>query len=170
MGSQRLAGRIGSFEHGNPISRRDVNIISSRWRTVEKLASHKRLATKIELFYFFPTGWIHRALKETADETLLDAWWGHNGWREIIGVSQSEASNMALQRIQSLGYRDVKSWPISSRQGGEGRTIYHMIHATDHLHAPKLMYRAYTNLIGGIPPDSQIKLDLPSTNQFDEPT
>jgi hypothetical protein len=30
-----------------------------------------------------------------------------------------------------------------------------MIHATDHLEAPKLMFRAYRNLIGNVSPGEQ---------------
>ena len=62
-----------------------------------------------------------------------------------------------VEKILQLGYRDVKYWPICSRAHGKGRTMYHMIHATDHLEAPKLMYRAYKNLIGDVPADLQIQ-------------
>jgi hypothetical protein len=36
----------------------------------------------------------------------------------------------------------VKAWPILGRFHG-ARIMYFMIHATDHLEAPKLMTRAY---------------------------
>src|SRR5882724_7965526 len=120
----------------------DQRSTECHWATVKKLADHKQGSTKIELFYFFPTGWIHRAISETKDKSALDAWWGDDSWHQIENVTQDQASNLCLRRIQALGYRDVKSWPISARESGAGRTMYHMIHATDHLEAPKLMYRA----------------------------
>ncbi len=138
----------------------DQRSTECHWATVEKLAAHKRGTTKIELFYFFPTGWVHRAISETKDKSILNAWWGNDDWEKIEGISQDQAANLCLKRIQALGYRDVKSWPISARESGAGRTMYHMIHATDHLEAPKLMYRAYRNLIGNVPAGEQIKLDL----------
>lgn len=133
----------------------DQRSTECHWATVEKLATHKRGTRKIELFYFFPTGWIHRTISETKDTDILDAWWGGNGWRQIEGIKQGQAASLFLRKFQALGYRDVKSWPICSRQFGAGRTMYHMIHATDHLEAPKLMYRAYRNLIGNVPAGEQ---------------
>jgi three-Cys-motif partner protein len=133
----------------------DQRSTECHWATVQKLAAHKRGDTKIELFYFFPTGWVHRAISETKDESKLNAWWGDDGWRKLEGIGQDQAATLYLKKIQGLGYRDVKSWPISSHEGGIGRTMYHMIHATDHLEAPKLMYRAYRNLIGNVPAGEQ---------------
>jgi three-Cys-motif partner protein len=130
------------------------------WATVEKLAAHKRGNNKIELFYFFPTGWIHRAISETKDKSILTTWWGDNSWQKIKDVRQEQAATLCLKRIQALGYRDVKSWPICAREFGTGKTMYHMIHATDHLEAPKLMFRAYRNLIGGVPAGEQTQFDF----------
>ena len=136
----------------------DQRSTECKWTTVEKLARHKRGDTKIELFYFFPTGWIHRTLSETKDLRILDDWWGDDSWKRLQDVGQAGSAQIALERIQRLGYRDVKSWPICSKKYGTGKTMYHMIHATDHLEAPKLMFRAYNNLIQGVPPDSQLEL------------
>lgn len=140
----------------------DQHSIECSWRTVEKLAEHKRGDTKIELFYFFPTGWIHRAISGTKNRSLLDGWWGDDSWSVLKTIKQNDAVGLVLERIQSLGYRDVKSWPISAKKEGQGRTMYHMIHATDHLEAPKLMYRAYKNLIGGVADQEQIPFEFMS--------
>ncbi len=135
------------------------------WATVEKLAAHKQGSTKIELFYFFPTGWIHRTIAGTTRNTaLLDAWWGDDGWKQLEGLSGAQSSSLFLRKLQGLGYRDVKSWPICSREHGVGRTMYHMIHATDHLEAPKLMYRAYRNLIGNVPAGEQTNFNFDPLN------
>jgi three-Cys-motif partner protein len=133
----------------------DQRSTECHWATVKKLAAHKRGPRKVELFYFVPTGWVHRSVKETEDKGVLDAWWGDDGWRQVEGIKQDQAAALLLKKIQSLGYRDVKSWPICAREHGAGRTMYHMIHATDHLAAPKLMYRAYRNLIGNVPVGKQ---------------
>lgn len=140
----------------------DQRSTECHWATVKKLAAHKRGPTKIELFYFFPTGWVHRSVSETRDKAILDAWWGDRGWQQIEGIKQDQAASLFLNKIQSLGYRDVKSWPICAREYGEGRTMYHMIHATDHLEAPKLMYRAYTYLIGNVPAGKQTEFPFPT--------
>jgi three-Cys-motif partner protein len=136
----------------------DQRSTECHWATVQKLAAHKRGHNKIELFYFFPTGWVHRSISETRDKAILDAWWGDQGWRQVEGIKQDQAASLLLKKIQGLGYRDVKSWPICAREYGAGRTMYHMVHATDHLEAPKLMYRAYKNLIGGVPVGKQEEL------------
>jgi three-Cys-motif partner protein len=137
----------------------DQRSTECHWSTVQKLANHKRGTTKIELFYFFPTGWVHRAISETKDKSVLTRWWGDDGWQQVEGIKQHQAASLFVKRIQSLGYKDVKSWPISAREFGAGHTMYHMIHATDHLEAPKLMYRAYRDLVGHVPAGSQP--DLP---------
>jgi three-Cys-motif partner protein len=139
----------------------DQRSTQCHWATVEKLAAHKRGPTKIELFYFFPTGWVHRSVSETKDKAILDAWWGDRDWQRIESVRQDQAAGLFLKKIQNLGYRDVKSWPICAREFGAGKTMYHMIHATDHLEAPKLMFRAYKNLIGGVPADKQTEFPFP---------
>jgi three-Cys-motif partner protein len=141
----------------------DQHSTECSWETVEKLAAHKQGDTKIELFYFFPTGWIHRTISGTKDYAMLDNWWGDNSWNTLTHTNQHNAAQLALERIRSLGYRDVKSWPISARKEGQGRTMYHMIHATDHLEAPKLMYRAYKNLIGGVAEQEQVPFEFKQT-------
>ena len=53
------------------------------------------------------------------------------------------ARNLVGKRFRDeLGYRSALAWPICSKEHG-GRVHYHMIHASDHLEAPKLMHRAY---------------------------
>ena len=142
----------------------DQRSTECHWATVRKIAGHKKGPTKIELFYFFPTGWIHRAISETKDKAILNAWWGDEGWRQIEGIKQDQAAGLFLSKIQTLGYRDVKSWPICAREFGAGRTMYHMIHATDHLEAPKLMYRAYRDLIGSGPGGEQTQFPFETSS------
>jgi three-Cys-motif partner protein len=162
--SPRLTNKTASF------ALLDQRSTECHWTTVEKLAKHKSASTKIELFYFFPTGWIHRAISETVDKGKIRAWWGDDSWTELLSARQDQAATLCLQRIQALGYRDVKSWPICSREFGAGRTMYHMIHATDHLEAPKLMYRAYRDLIASGPGGEQAALDFGASDACEPST
>jgi len=82
-------------------------------------------------------------------------WWEDDGWKQVENIKQGQEASLFVKRIQSLGYKDVKSWPISAREFGAGHTMYHMIHATDQLEAPQLEYRAYRDLIGNGPAGSQ---------------
>lgn len=135
----------------------DQRTTECEWRTVEALASHKQGDTKIELFYFFPTGWVGRTLAAQKDTAILDRWWGDGTWKQLMGIKSDQASDIMTRRFQDLGYLDVKAWPITKREKGQGRTMYHMIHATDHRDAPKLMYRAYNRLVS--PPDTSEQTD-----------
>ncbi|MCU7804199.1 MAG: three-Cys-motif partner protein TcmP [Candidatus Thiodiazotropha sp. (ex Lucinoma borealis)] len=135
----------------------DQRTTECEWRTVEALANHKRGSTKIELFYFFPTGWVGRTLAAQKDTAILDGWWGDNTWSQLEGIKSNQASDIMTRRFHELGYLDVKAWPITYMEKGQGRTMYHMIHATDHREAPKLMYRAYKHLVA--PPDTFEQID-----------
>lgn len=135
----------------------DQRSIECKWSTVEKLAGHKQ-SNKIELFYFYPSGWIHRTIAGSKSDKALDEWYGGEGWRELVDLPQPQTVDRMLSKFQQLGYLDVKHWPIYQRQDGVGRTMYYMIHATDHQEAPKLMYRAYRNLVNQVPAGEQIPL------------
>ena len=135
----------------------DQRTTECKWRTVEALANHKQGDNKIEIFYFFPTGWVGRTLAAQKDTEVLDNWWGDSSWGQLEGIKSNQASNIMTRRFQELGYLDVKAWPITKKEKGQGRTMYHMIHATDHREAPKLMYRAYKHLVS--PPDTSEQID-----------
>jgi hypothetical protein len=70
--------------------------------------------------------------------------------------------DLVVQRFkEELGYQSVKGWPIYKTQE-ERRTMYYLIHATDHPEAPFLMYRAYnhTTLPKETPEQLQLALGL----------
>src|SRR5215469_10217072 len=48
----------------------DQRSTECHWSTVRKLATHKRGARKIELFYFFPTGWVHRTVSRSEERRV----------------------------------------------------------------------------------------------------
>ncbi len=128
----------------------DQRTFECRWSTVEKIARHK-VGTKIEIFYFFATGWIDRsmaAIKAPAAIAEAERWWGRSDWRCLQGLNSVERANMIAQRFKSeLGYNWAYPYAIHNALRG-GRTMYHMIHATDHDEASPLMLRAYRKVSG----------------------
>lgn len=134
------------------------------WSTVERLARHKG-NRKIELFYFLASGWIDRSIAavrrvETANK--VERWWGRPDWRSLQGMSGVGRAQLVAKRLkEDLGYSYAYPYAIHNARLG-GRTMYHMIHATDHPDAPPLMIRAYRKVSGRLDDDSsatQIDLD-----------
>jgi len=128
----------------------DQRTFECEWSTVSVLSKHKR-QTKIEQFYFFPTGWIDRSLKAVrAPNTIakVQRWWGRADWAQLLGMDGSLRAKMVARRFEEeLGYGRAYPYPIHSERRG-GRVMYHMIHATDHPEATPLMVRAYRQVSG----------------------
>ena len=139
----------------------DQRTAECHWSTVKRLAAHEG-RTKIELLYFLGTGWLHRSLASSSTPQrlgALDRWWGGRGWRDLLDQSTTTmASTMADRFAHELGYRFVRFYPIF--QGKDGRALFHLIHASDHPEAPKLMARAYQSVVGSVP-------GTPTDAQFD---
>jgi three-Cys-motif partner protein len=130
------------------------------WDTVRAIASHKREGSKIEQFYFLATGWLERGLSGfSANLDVPERWWGAD-WRELINIDPHSRALMFCQRFrEELGYRHAHPWPIY-KKGNRGRIMFHMIHATDHDEAPKIMWRAYRNATNAHEPVEQLTLEL----------
>jgi three-Cys-motif partner protein len=126
----------------------DQTTFQCHWSTVKALSDHKAEGEhKIELFYFLATGWMRRALCAVKTGKILENWWGRNDWAKVREMQPLEISQELVRRLkEELGYESVKAWPIYERQSG-GRVMYHMIHATDHPHAPHLISRAYDRAV-----------------------
>jgi len=124
----------------------DQRTFECDWASVRTLATHKNGGNKIELFYFFPEGWINRAiaaLKIDKDDKL-QRWWGNPSWTSLLGSYGSVRAQFVCDRFKSeLGYRHAYPFPIYERKDEGGKIMYYMIHASDHDDAPKLMSRAY---------------------------
>jgi len=142
----------------------DQRTFECEWQTVAALARHKTSGNKIELFYFFPTGWVDRSLAAVStDKTKAKVvrWWGRQDWHELLGMDGTVRAQKVADRFEhELGYKKVVAYPIHSEKRG-GRVMYHMIHATDHPDAFTLMVRAYRKVSGR--PDIEIteqQLDL----------
>lgn len=133
------------------------------WKTLEKLAAHKaKGARKIELFYFLATGWLGRSLAaSTKNIDSPEQWWGRPDWRELIGLAGDGIAIRMCERFRDeLAYRFVKAWPIYKKEGGKGRVMFHMIHASDHPEASKLMLRAYKHVLDVPETEDQLEFDL----------
>lgn len=128
----------------------DQRTFECEWRTVKALSTRKK-GNKIELFYFFPTGWIDRALAAVrAEKTVkkVERWWGKADWRTLQKMDGIRRAMMVTNRfLDELGYASATPYPIHNEMRG-GRVMYHMIHATDHPEAPRLMMRAYRKVSG----------------------
>lgn len=138
----------------------DQHTFECHWSTLEALSQYKQGGgNKIELFYFFGTGWFNRAITATKDRERLRAWWGRDDWDQLERLRSDVRVNLVAERFRSeFRYASVKAWPICSEADG-GRVMYHMIHATDHGEAPGLMRRAYDKVV--VNADSATQLELP---------
>lgn len=144
----------------------DQRTFECRWATVEALARYKTDKYKIELFYFLPNGWLDRALAAQKDTSVLDCWWGSDGWDALRGMKHMDRARLFSRRFQEdLGYAHVSPWPIYQRRGS-GNVMYYMIHASDHPEAPKLMNRAYYKAVEPKETAEQFRLDLEQASAF----
>ena len=84
----------------------DQRTFECEWRTVEVLSTHKK-NNKIELFYFFPTGWIDRsiaAVKRPEKRAEVERWWGRSDWADLRQMDSLERARMVATRFeQELG-------------------------------------------------------------------
>ena len=68
-----------------------------------------------------------------------------------------------------LGYRFAYAWPIYDR-GAKGTVMFHMVHATDHPEAPKIMGRAYRQVTKALEPIEELQANLFPSSSFEEST
>lgn len=137
----------------------DQRTFECHWSTVRALAEYKTSGHKIELFYFLPNSWLDRSIAALRNTDTLKDWWGRDDWQELRRMESFKRVELFTKRFkEELRYRSVKPWPIFERRDGGGALMYHMIHATDHPEAPKLMSRAYKKAV--LPKESQEQLEL----------
>lgn len=131
------------------------------WATVKAIAEHKTGTAKIEQFYFLASGWLDRTLAAfTRNIDRPERWWGGDDWRSLVKMPSLNRALLVCDRFKDeLGYKYAYPWPILERGSG-GKVMFHMIHATDHPEAPKLMARAYSRVTGRAPAEEQIELPL----------
>jgi three-Cys-motif partner protein len=139
----------------------DQRTFECTWETVRTLAGFKKKGHKIELFYFLASGWLDRSLKGTTKNVhQIERWWGNSDWTKLRGMKLEPRAQLLTERFRKeLGYAHAYAWRIYDRGSG-GRVMYHMIHATDHPEAPKLMNRAYFNATKAREPIEKLQMDL----------
>src|SRR6266436_901480 len=128
----------------------DQRTFECDWASVRALAAHKRGGNKIELFYFFPEGWINRSIaaKKIDRDVDLQRWWGNSNWSELTRRQGVARAQWVCDRFKSeLKYKHAYPFPIYERKDRGGRVMYYMIHASDHDEAPVLMSRAYAKAL-----------------------
>jgi three-Cys-motif partner protein len=139
----------------------DQRTFECNWSTVQALADHKK-SNKIEIFYFLASGWLDRAIHAVSLQQSINQmhdWWGKPDVNELRSMKgEARAHAVAARFRDELKYRFSTPYPIFSSPRG-GRVMYHMIHATDHDEAPKLMRRAYRKIAKRFEPSIQYDLE-----------
>jgi three-Cys-motif partner protein len=147
----------------------DQRTFECDWASVKAIATHKKGGNKIELFYFFPEGWINRsvsALKRSKNEKL-QKWWGDSSWTTLIKKQGSLRAKYVCDRFKSeFKYKHVYPFPIYEKKDEGGRIMYYMIHASDHEEAPQLMNRAYGKALDIKETAKQLELLIESVNRL----
>ncbi len=129
----------------------DQRTFECNWETVKTVAEYKSASEfKIEIFYFLAQRWFDRAWQSRRDLSTLVPWWGRDDVQKFLEQRGVDRARLLLQRfIGEFGYKYVTPWSIHDR-GNQGRTMFYMIHASDHPRATRLMSEAYNavNRIG----------------------
>lgn len=131
----------------------DQRSTECNWQTVKTVAFHKggNGGHKIELFYFFPQGWIDRTIKswKIDVEKRCKRWWGRDDVMDFLNLSNHERGLSMAERFRTeIGYKYSYPFPIQ-KKGKEGATMFWMIHASDHPRATDLMRQAYNHIGAG---------------------
>lgn len=148
----------------------DQRTFECDWATVAAVANHKKSGNKIELFYFLAQGWLDRAIAALKDpETTLLKWWGNEDWQILAKKPCSERGRFLAKRLKKeFGYRYAYPFPIFERDGNScGKIMFWMVHASDHPEAPKLMNRAYRNVVAPMEPVDQLEIEFSSVSVLD---
>ncbi len=156
LGSGRIREKMATF------CLLDQRAFELEWETVKKLAAYKS-QNKIELFYFLASGWLDRSLGSITTPTGRERalkWWGRDDWPALQGMNGTLRAKLLCERFKNeLGYRYAYAWPIYDR-GARGTVMFHMVHATDHPEAPKIMGRAYRQVTKALEPIDELQVSL----------
>jgi three-Cys-motif partner protein len=128
----------------------DQRTFECDWKSVRTIATHKGGGNKIEIFYFFPEGWIDRSIAalKIDKEERLKRWWGDASWQELVKISGAVRGQYVADRFRNeLKYKYSYPFPIYEKPDEGGRVMYYMVHASDHDDASKLMSRAYAKAL-----------------------
>jgi three-Cys-motif partner protein len=168
---------LPTYLRNHPIKEACFCLIDQRtfecdWDTVKSVASHKADGNKIEIFYFLAQGWLDRAIAGLTKnrDADLNRWWGNDTWKILQKKPASQRGNMLSERFKNeLGYKYAYPYPIYERnEGGQGKVMFWMIHASDHPEAPKIMVRAYKNAVAPLEPMEQLEMEIGNTAKIND--
>ena len=98
------------------------------WASVAAVAGHKKGGNKIEIFYFFPEGWINRSYSGLANKNrAMNKWWGDSHWSELLTLSGAVRAKYVCDRFaKEFKYRHVYPFPIYEKpdQRRQGHVLY----------------------------------------------
>ena len=122
----------------------DQRTLECNWSTVRKIAEYKTEGYKIEILYFLAEGWFNRSWKSRKDDHQRVAqWWGRDDYMSFLEQpSVHRARSMCRRFCDELRYEFAEPWTIYEH-ATSGRTMYYLIHASDHPDARRLMSEAY---------------------------
>jgi three-Cys-motif partner protein len=149
----------------------DQHTFECQWSTVCALASHKPNGNKIEIFYFLAQGWLDRAIAGLKNpDADLNRWWGNDSWKILRQKPVAVRGRMLADRFKNeLAYKYSIPYAIYERdEGGTGKIMFWMIHASDHPEAPKLMVRAYRNVVAPLESMEQLEIEIGSTSKIND--
>ena len=120
----------------------DQRTLECDWKTIQKIAEFKQEGMKIEILYFLAEGWLNRSWKSRKD-TRARIWWGRDDYLRFLDQRPVDRANELCDRFkEELAYEYAEPWAIY-KHGSTGRTMYYLIHASDHGDARRLMSEAY---------------------------
>lgn len=121
----------------------DQRTLECNWDTVQTVSTFKKEGYKIEILYFLAEGWFNRSWKSRKDEERFRSWWGRDDYMAFLDQRPVDrARGMCDRFCKELQYKYAEPWAIY-KHGTTGRTMYYLIHASDHKDARRLMSEAY---------------------------
>lgn len=141
----------------------DQRTFECDWQTVVEVAKHKKIGNKIEIFYFLAQGWLDRSIAALGKpDEVLGKWWGNDEWKILAKKPGTDRGALLADRFKrEFGYHYAYPFPIYQRDGVDaGKVMFWMIQASDHEEAPKLMMRAYRNVVAPLEPIDQLEMEL----------
>jgi len=122
----------------------DQRTLECDWATVRRISEFKTEGYKIEVLYFLAESWFNRSWKSRKDDDeRVKRWWGRDNYMDFLNLPSIERAHSMCSRFRDeLRYEYAEPWTIYEH-GTTGRTMFYLIHASDHGDARRLMSEAY---------------------------
>ncbi len=138
----------------------DQRPLECDWATVRRISEFKTEGYKIEVLYFLADSWFNRSWKSRKDDDeRAKRWWGRDDYMDFLNLPSIERAHGMCSRFRDeLRYEYAEPWTIYEH-GTTGRTMFYLIHASDHGDARRLMSEAYVETPRvGLKIETQIEL------------